>query len=177
MEGHVTVNSMPEHPFRMRVPEGDNRPRSVCDQCGFIDYVNPKVVVGAVCTWGDEILMCRRSIEPRSGYWTIPAGFLEEGETTAEGAAREAREEALADIRIDSLLGIYNIARISQVYLVYRATLASPDVGVGEETAEVQFVTPDRIPWDDLAFESVDWALRRFLEVRGEERYVPFQYP
>jgi len=168
---------MPDHPFRMRVPQGDNRPRAVCDQCGFIDYVNPKVVVGAVCTWEDRILVCKRSIEPRSGYWTIPAGFLEEGETTAEGAAREAREEALADIRIDSLLGIYNIARISQVYMVYRAKLASPDVGVGEETSAVRLVTYDDIPWDELAFESVEWALRRFAETRGEERYVPFECP
>ena len=107
--------------FSRRVPPGDNRVRRICDHCGFVDYVNPRVVVGAVCTWDDEVLLCLRDIEPRLGFWTIPAGFMEEGETTEEGAAREAREEALADIEVGALLGIYNIPRISQIHLFYRA--------------------------------------------------------
>ena len=107
--------------FSRRVPEGDNFHRSVCDTCGFVDYVNPKIVVGSVVTHGDQFLLCRRAIEPRYGFWTLPAGFMEEGETSEQGAAREAMEEANAAIEIRDLLAIYNIPRISQVQLMYRA--------------------------------------------------------
>lgn len=161
----------------MRVPEGDNRERAVCDDCGYIAYVNPKIVVGAVCEYEGRILICRRDIEPRRGFWTLPAGFLEEGETTEAGARREAREEALARITITALLGVYNVARISQVHLFYKARLEGGQCGVGEETAEVALVRYDEIPWEEIAFPSVEWALERYAEVRGTDRFAPFLFP
>jgi ADP-ribose pyrophosphatase YjhB (NUDIX family) len=159
------------------VPSGDSRKRRVCDHCGFVDYVNPRVVVGAVCTWEDRILLCRRSIEPRRGFWTIPAGFLEEGETVEEGVQREAREEAGADIELGGLLGVYSIPRVSQVQLIYRARLRSPEVFAGEETLEVRLASWEEIPWDEIAFPSVRWALRHFDRVRDLESFVPFRNP
>ncbi len=121
----MTSPSAPAPRFSIKTPEGETHPRLVCDACGFIDYVNPKIVVGAVCDWRDRVLLCRRAIEPRLGYWTLPAGYLEEHETTVEGALREAREEACAELEIRGLLAVYNIPRISQVQLIYAADLRS----------------------------------------------------
>jgi ADP-ribose pyrophosphatase YjhB (NUDIX family) len=146
----------------------------VCTECGFIYYENPKVVVGSVCEWSDRILLCRRSIEPRSGFWTIPAGFLELNETTEEGACREAWEEAHARIEIDALLAVYNIPDISQVQLMYRARLRSPDVEAADETSEVRLFAWDEIPWGELAFPSVKWALNHSHQVRGKSSFVAF---
>jgi ADP-ribose pyrophosphatase YjhB (NUDIX family) len=144
------------------VPEGDDRPRLTCLDCGYIAYENPKVVVGAVCVWQDKFLMCRRAIEPRNGYWTIPAGYMELNETMAEGAVREAWEEATARIRITGLVGIYEIPRISQVYVIHSAELESESFAAGPESADVQLLAWDDIPWSELAFPSVAWALRHF---------------
>ena len=163
--------------FSRRVPDGDTRKRRICDHCGFVDYVNPRIVVGAVCTWEDRILLCRRSIDPRRGFWTIPAGFLEEGETVEEGVHREAREEAGADLELGGLLGTYSIPRVSQVQLIYRARLRSPEVVAGEETLDVQLAGWDEIPWEELAFPSVRWALRHFHRVRDLESFPPFTNP
>jgi ADP-ribose pyrophosphatase YjhB (NUDIX family) len=163
--------------FSWQVPDGDTSKRQVCDDCGWIHYDNPKIVVGAVCTWGDKFLLCRRAIEPRSGYWTIPAGYLEENESTEQGAAREAYEEAEAKIEIDTLLGIYNIPRISQVQLIYRATLVSDKIGPGLESLEVGFFDWDTIPWDNLAFPTVVWSLNHFKEVEGRDGFAPFTNP
>ncbi|MBO6542957.1 MAG: NUDIX hydrolase [Alphaproteobacteria bacterium] len=163
--------------FTHRVPDGDSLPRAVCDTCGFINYVNPKIVVGSVVTYGDRFLMCRRAIEPRHGFWTLPAGFMEEKETSEEGAAREAMEEANAHIRVRDLLAVYNIPRISQVQLMYRAELLSEAVSAGPESLEVALFTWDEIPWDELAFPSVYWALHQFRSVVDEERIVPFGNP
>ncbi len=163
--------------FSKRVPDGDNFKRSVCDTCGFIDYVNPKIVVGSVVTYGEKFLLCRRAIEPRQGYWTLPAGFMEEGETTEEGAAREAMEEANAVIEIQDLLAIYNIPRISQVQLMYRASLPSPDFSAGPESLEVGLFSWEEIPWNELAFPSVYWALTQFRSVMGKKAVVPFSNP
>jgi len=146
------------------VPEGDNRTRLVCPDCGYIQYDNPKVVVGAVCTWEDRILLCRRAIEPRLGYWTFPAGFLELDESTAEGAAREVWEEAQAKVEMDGLIGVYDIPHISQVYVVYRAHMTTPDFAPGPESQDVALFDWEGIPWDDLAFSSIVWALKRFRE-------------
>ena len=154
--------------FSRLTPAGDNRPRLVCDSCGFISYENPKVVVGSVCTHGDRFLLCRRAIEPRRGYWTLPAGYLEVHETTMDGARREAQEEACAEIEIEGLLAVYNIPRISQVQVIYRARLVSPDVAAGPESQEVGLFLWDEIPWDDLAFPSVRWALHHHREVAGD---------
>ena len=155
------------------VPDGDDRPRLTCPDCGFIDYENPRVVVGSVCRWDDRILLCRRAIEPRMGFWTLPAGFLEERETTEEGTAREAWEEARARIAIEGLLAIYNIVRISQVQLIYRARLLSPDVTPGVESLAVGLFRWDEIPWDEIAFPSVHWSLRRHAEMRGSPLGAP----
>ena len=164
--------------FDRRIPEGDNRERAVCRHCGFIDYVNPKVIVGALARWEDRILICRRAIDPRDGYWTLPAGFMEENETTAEGAAREAYEEALAEIKIGPLIGIYNVPRISQVQIFYLARLLNPDtIAPGPESREVKLARWDEIPWDELAFSSITWALRCFERSRDSDDFVPFQYP
>lgn len=152
--------SLPDrHSFSRRVPDGDSFERRVCDSCGFIDYENPKVVVGAVVTQGTRILLCRRAIEPRHGYWTLPAGFMELHETAQEGARREAREEACADIRITGVLAVYSIPRISQVQIIHRAELVSPDIAPGAESLEVGLFDWAEIPWQELAFPSVRWAL------------------
>ncbi len=155
------------------VPAGDTRERLTCPDCGFIAYENPKVVVGAVIYEQGRILMCRRAIEPRKGYWTIPAGFLELNETTAEGAVREAWEEACARITIDALLAVYNIPRISQVQLIYRATLSEPSFAAGEESLEVALFEPDLVPTDQLAFPSVHWALAHAAEVADLSDFTP----
>lgn len=162
------------YPFGRSIPAGDNRERHVCGDCGWINYVNPRIVVGAVCTWEDKVLLCRRAIEPRHGFWTIPAGYMEEGETTAAGAARETAEEAEAEIEVGALLGIYNIPRISQVHMMYRAEMVSPDAAPGEESLEVKLVDWADIPWDELAFPTITLALKHFDEVRDKEHFQPF---
>lgn len=160
--------------FKTDIPEGDDRLRRICRTCGFIDYVNPKIVAGAVVS--DErgrILMARRAIEPRSGFWTLPAGYMEEGESVEEAAVREAYEETCARIEIIDLLGVYSVPRISQVQLFFRARLAEPGIAVGPESAEVAFFDFDDIPYHELAFPSVAWALEDFRERIGQPVAVP----
>lgn len=163
--------------FEQRIPEGDDRLRRVCQDCGFVDYENPKVVVGSVATWDNKILLCRRAIAPRIGYWTLPAGYLEVHESAVDGACREAWEEARAKLEIDQLLGIYSIPRISQIQLIYRANLISPDVSAGPETQELDLFDWADIPWDDIAFPSVHWALNDFDAVRGLTGFAPRSNP
>ncbi|MBP2300171.1 NUDIX hydrolase [Azospirillum picis] len=149
------------------IPPGEDRERLMCPDCGYIAYQNPLIVVGAVATWEDgRILLCRRAIEPRKGFWTLPAGFMEERESTREGAAREAWEEARARIGIDHLLAIYDIPRISQVQMIFSARLLSPDVAPGPESLEVGLFAWEDIPWDEIAFPTVHWALREHRERR-----------
>lgn len=169
--------SLREMTFSKRVPQGDSLPRNICDHCGFIDYVNPKIVVGSVVSHEGRILLCRRAIEPRKGFWTLPAGFMEQGETVEAGAMREAREEANAIIRIRDLLAIYSIPRIAQVQIMYRAELAAPDISAGEESLEVGLFDWDEIPWSDLAFPSVYWALTQYRSVIDNPAIVPFGNP
>jgi ADP-ribose pyrophosphatase YjhB (NUDIX family) len=154
------------------VPKGDTRSRLVCPDCGYIEYSNPKVVVGAVCTWQDKVLLCRRAIAPASGRWTIPAGFMELGESTSEGAAREVWEEALARVRIEGLVGIYDIPHISQVHVIYRAAMTDAEFAAGEESEEVGLFAWSDVPWDELAFPSVRWALKRYLAGLAPEVHV-----
>ena len=146
------------------IPEGDNRERQVCPDCGFINYENPKIVVGSVSLWEERILLCRRAINPRRGFWTLPAGYLELHESTPAGAVREAWEEAQATITIEGLLAIYDIPRISQVQIMYRARLVTPDFAAGPESLEVKLFAWEEIPWDELAFPSVRWALEHYRE-------------
>lgn len=149
----------------------------VCPDCGHIEYINPRIVVGAVATWMDagipKFLLAKRAIEPRKGYWTIPAGFLEIGETLEAGAVRETWEEARARISIDRLLGVYNIARIGQVYMIFRARMLSADFAVGAESEDAGLFSWEEIPWDTLAFPSVHWALSHFREVRDLQDFTP----
>jgi ADP-ribose pyrophosphatase YjhB (NUDIX family) len=155
-------------PVVVRIPEGDHLPRFVCDACATVHYQNPRIVVGCVPEHAGRILLCRRAIEPRRGYWTIPAGFMENGETLQQGAAREAQEEALADVEIGSLLGIAHVLHAHQVHVFFRAALRSPAIGAGPESLEVQMVHPDDIPWPDLAFPSTEFSLGRYLADRSE---------
>jgi ADP-ribose pyrophosphatase YjhB (NUDIX family) len=163
--------------FRRVVPEGDNRERQVCVDCGFINYENPKIVVGSVVHDGAKILLCRRAINPRKGFWTLPAGFMEQHETAMEGAMREAWEEATAKIAIEALLAVYSIPRLSQVQLIYRAHLAAPDIAPGPESAEVGLFAFGEIPWTELAFPSVHWALGHDREAAGQTHFPPFVNP
>ena len=159
------------------IPKGDNRERMVCEDCGFIHYENPKIVVGSVCTWQSEVLLCRRAINPRSGYWTIPAGYMELNETAETGAIREAAEEACAVIDIEGLIAIYNIPRISQVQLIYRATIRDGKYSVGEETIESQLFSWKEIPWGELAFPSVRWSLEHWKLISERADWPPFSNP
>ncbi|MFP3943015.1 MAG: NUDIX domain-containing protein [Alphaproteobacteria bacterium] len=163
--------------FSLAVPEGDDRKRLVCDSCGHVQYVNPKVVVGSVPRWEDRFLLCRRAIPPRKGFWTLPAGYLEEHETTEAGARREAREEACADIAIEALLAVYNITHLSQVQLIYRARLVMPEIAPGPESTEVGLFRREEIPWEELAFPSVVWALTHEREAAGLGVFAPFTNP
>jgi ADP-ribose pyrophosphatase YjhB (NUDIX family) len=163
--------------FVRRIPEGDNVERDVCARCGHVHYVNPKIVVGSVCSWHGRILLCHRAIEPRRGFWTIPAGYMEERETPAQGAAREAWEEALAKIEIDRLLAVYAVPRISQVQLIFRARLVSESFSPGVESSETRLFAWEEIPWDMLAFPSVHWALAHHREVEGRGEFTPFDSP
>jgi ADP-ribose pyrophosphatase YjhB (NUDIX family) len=171
-----TAGAVPQN-FRRLVPEGEDREREVCGTCGFINYENPKIVVGSVVHHGDKILMCRRAINPRKGFWTLPAGFLEQNETTMAGAMREAWEEARAKIEIDALLAVYSIPRLSQVQLIYRAKLMAPEIEAGPESAEVGLFRYDEIPWAEIAFPSVHWALGQDREVGVRTDFPPFVNP
>lgn len=152
--------------FVRRIPEGEDRERNVCSECGHVDYENPKVVVGSVVVADGSVLMCRRAIEPRKGFWTLPAGYMELGETLQEGAAREAKEEAEANIAIEGILGVFSIARIGQVQVIFRARFSDdgpPVFAPGSESLDVRLFAPDEIPWQDIAFPSVHWALNAWL--------------
>jgi ADP-ribose pyrophosphatase YjhB (NUDIX family) len=168
----------PKHGPRIRtVPDGDTHERLVCPECSHVEYVNPKVVVGVVATLDDRILLCRRAIEPRRGFWTIPAGYLELRESPEEGAVREAREEAGASLEIDALLAVYSVKRVSQVQLIYRARLTDGEVEAGVESEEVRLFAREEIPWDELAFPTVRWALDHHHESRDREVFRPFANP
>lgn len=159
------------------IPEGDDRERLVCTDCGFVLYENPKIVVGSVATWGERILLCRRAIEPRKGFWTLPAGYMELNESAEDGARREAWEEACARLDIEGLLAVYTITRISQVQLIYRARLLSEDVAAGPESAEVGLFDYDRIPWGEIAFPSVVWSLEHHRATAGRPLGAPGGIP
>lgn len=163
--------------FRREVPAGDTHERDVCVTCGFINYVNPKIVTGSIVRHEGRIMLCRRAIEPRSGYWTLPAGFMEVGETAEQAAMREAREEANAAIVIDRLLAVYTIPRIAQVQIMYLAHLAEEAFSAGPESLEVRLVRWDEIPWQDIAFPSVTWALEQYRSVEGLHDFPPFSNP
>ncbi len=160
-------------PVTHRIPQGDTLARAVCDACGMIHYVNPKIVVGCLPVHDDRILLCKRAIEPRYGLWTLPAGFMENDESAAEGAAREALEEANARVEIEDLYTVYSIPHISQVYMMFRARLLDTEVSPGAESLEVKLVRESEIPWDTLAFAMVRRTLEHFLEDRKRGSFAP----
>jgi ADP-ribose pyrophosphatase YjhB (NUDIX family) len=158
-------------PVNRRTPDGDTHERFVCDACQTIHYQNPKMVVGCIPEWEDRILLCRRAIEPRHGLWTLPAGFMELHETTAQAAAREAMEEANASIEIGDLYTLYSLPHIDQVYLIYRGRLRNTDVTPGIESLEVRLFHETEIPWELIAFPVVTYALQHYFADRSLGHY------
>lgn len=154
----------------VRIPPGDNLPRHVCDNCDTIHYSNPKIVAGCIPEWENKILLCRRAIEPRSGFWTLPAGFMENGETTQAGAARESAEEANAVMQDLSLFGIFNIPHISQVYIIFRGILKEGYATPGIESLEVKLFEEQDIPWSEIAFSVISEALALYFEDRKNKQ-------
>ncbi len=145
------------------IPAGDYRSRYCCQQCGTIHYQNPKLVVGCLPLYQDKILICKRAIEPRYGFWNLPAGFLENGETVEEGALRETWEEACAQVEITKLHCLYNLPHVNQVYLFFLSHLTSPKFACGSESLEVKLFSEDDIPWDKIAFSSNKFALEKYV--------------
>jgi len=161
-------------PVELRQPVDDNRNRFVCTACDEIHYENPKLIVGSLPVWQDKILLCKRAIEPRRGLWTLPAGFMENGETTSEAATRETLEEANARIKIIGLYTMYNLAHINQVHLLFRAELLDLDFSPGIESLEVRLFEEKDIPWDSLAFRPIKFTLQHYFTDRSSG-YFPFR--
>lgn len=159
-------------PVTQQVPPQDNRKRYVCMACGEIHYQNPKLIVGSIPEWQDQILLCRRAIEPRYGLWTLPAGFMENGETTTEAAARETLEEANAKVRIGELYSLHNLPYINQVHLLFRASLVDLNFSPGIESLEVQLFKEQDIPWDNLAFRPVKFTLQHYFADKQRGNFV-----
>ncbi|WP_323752948.1 NUDIX hydrolase [Marinobacter sp.] len=154
-----------------KIPAGDNRYRYVCISCDTIHYQNPRIIAGTVPVWEGKILLCRRAIEPRYGYWTLPAGFMENAETTIEAAARETLEEALAEVTIDGLYSIIDVPHINQVHMFYRATLIDGSFGAGDESLESRLFDVDEIPWNEISFPTVKKTLEFFLSEMKSGNY------
>ncbi|MFT4100602.1 MAG: NUDIX hydrolase [Burkholderiaceae bacterium] len=152
------------HEVALKIPPGDNRQRACCDACGSIHYENPRMVVGTVTVSGDKVLLCKRAIEPRYGFWTLPGGFMENGETSAEGAERETNEEAGARIELGDLYSLIDIPQVDQVHIFYLATLSDPHFVPGTESLEARLFTEDEIPWSQIAFKTVYKTLRWYFD-------------
>lgn len=155
----------------LRIPAGDDRERHVCDNCYTIHYLNPRIITGCLPIYDDQVLLCKRAIEPRHGLWTLPAGFMENGETTEQGALRESWEEARAKIEIHGLYTLFSLPQINQVYLFYRGTLTDNNFGPGPESLEVELFSEENIPWDELAFPVVKKTLRHYFSDRRTGNY------
>ncbi len=158
-------------PVTQRIPPGDDRPRHVCDACGTIHYQNPKIIAGCVPIWDEQVLLCRRAIEPRHGLWTLPAGFMENGETTPAAAARETLEEANARVEVGQLFTYLNVPRINQVYVLFLGRLLDLDFSAGPESLEVALFTEQAIPWSEIAFPSIERTLELFFSDRRAGQY------
>jgi ADP-ribose pyrophosphatase YjhB (NUDIX family) len=159
-------------PVSVRVPTGDHLPRHICDACGAIHYRNPRLVVGALPVWNDRVLLCRRAIEPRLGKWTLPAGFMENGESVGDAAVRETLEEANARVELDQMFTLISVPHISQVHVVFRARLLDLDFAAGQETLELDLFAEDRIPWDEIAFRTIAMTLRHYFADRRAGAYA-----
>jgi len=150
----------------LQIPEGDHRPRHICVECGIIHYSNPKVVAGCLVEHDNKILLCKRNIEPRKGSWTLPAGFMENLETSAEGAARETFEETLATVKVGNLFVYYDIPHISQIYMLYLASMDKADYGPTPESSEVSLLSESEIPWDKIAFPVITKTLEHYYTAK-----------
>lgn len=164
--------------FQQRIPDGDTHQRQVCSDCNWIHYENPRVIASALCIWQNQVLLCRRAIPPRYGFWTLPGGFMEIGETIEDAACREVREEAGANVSVESLLATYSIPRIGQVHMVYLARLNEARWDAGTESLDVQLfpLQDDAIPWDDLAFPVNHWTLKDYFSLQGRPVQQPFSF-
>ncbi len=156
-----------------KIPEGDNRYRDVCEFCDLIHYQNPRIIAGCIPVWKDKVLLCKRAIQPRQGFWTLPAGFMELDETTEQAAIRETLEEAEAIVKAHDLYAVFNLPHINQVYMIYRAALLKPEFLSGIESLDVQLFSEDEIPWDELAFETMRMSLEYYFQDRksGEFKF------
>ncbi len=155
-----------------RVPPGDSLSRGVCDACGVIHYRNPRLVVGALPVWENKVLLCRRAIEPRRDKWTLPAGFMENGESVEEAAIRETLEEACARIELDELFSMISVPYIHQVHVVFRARLLDLDFAAGEESLEVRLFAENEIPWQEIAFRTIKRSLKYFFADRRQGTFT-----
>ncbi|MCP5161797.1 MAG: NUDIX hydrolase [Hahellaceae bacterium] len=160
-------------PVEQRIPAGDSRPRHICNHCGTIHYQNPKIVAGTLPVFEGRILLCKRAIEPRLGYWTLPAGFMENQESTAEAALRETWEEAQAVVEIINLYTVIDVPQISQVHIFFLANLPKPEFSAGEESLEVELFAFDDIPWNEIAFPTVTETLKHFLHDHNQQQGFP----
>lgn len=157
--------------LNLRIPEGDNLLRHVCDHCNTIHYQNPKMIAGCIPIWENEILLCRRAIQPRYGLWTLPAGFIENKETVEEAAVRETFEEAKANIELQGLFALISLPHINQVYIMYRASLLDLEFSAGDESLEVKLFNEGDIPWDQLAFPTIRYTLESYLKDKQRGEY------
>ncbi len=153
---------------RIAIPPGEVLPRHMCEACHTIHYQNPKIVAGCIPEWRDQILICRRAIEPRTGYWTFPAGFMEMDESVEQAAAREALEEAKVEVDVTALFAVFTLTRVNQVYVVFRGSMRNQDFGIGDESSETRLVDPERLPWDELAFPVIRETLERYVQDRKQ---------
>jgi len=158
-------------PVQYRVPADDNRERAICGACGTVHYENPLNVVGTLPVWHDQVLLCRRNIEPRYGLWTLPAGFMELGETAEQGALRETDEEAGARVELQGLYALLNVVRVGQLHLFYRARLLDTDLAPGPESIEARLFSEAEIPWDELAFKTVRETLKHYFDDRRRGQF------
>lgn len=155
----------------LKIPDGDNRERHVCDHCNTIHYQNPNIVAGCLPVWEDKVLLCKRAIEPRHGFWTLPAGFMENNETLEQAATRESVEEANANLEISKLYTVISLPHINQIYMLYLANLLDLNFSAGPESLDVQLFTEAQIPWDELAFRTIDFTLKRYFEDRKKNNF------
>lgn len=155
----------------LKIPDDDNRPRFVCESCEMIYYENPKIIAGCLPIWEDKILLCRRAIEPKHGLWTLPAGFMENDETIQQAAVRETMEEANARVELKELYTLFNLPHVSQVYMIFRAQLTDLDFSPGIESLETQLFSKDEIPWDEMAFKTIEHTLRLYFDDYQRDDY------
>jgi len=159
------------HKLVLRIPQDDDRPRHICEQCDTIHYQNPRIIAGCLPVFEDKVLLCRRAIEPRQGYWTLPAGFMENAESVEQAALRESREEAHANITLHELYTLFSIPHINQVYMLFKGELNDLNFRAGSESLEVRLFTEEEIPWQQLAFPSIHKTLEYYFVDRKQQHY------